>query len=131
MIRPSVARSLASRLANVRFLCQVLFVYIDIEEDDHQRIMEFFGLKTEECPSMRYINLGQDMTKYKPETADLDKDTIQKFVQGVIDGDHKVGIVGHGKKYKQMSIGFENCFKIIRKQWQFMGLFLFCINLLI
>ncbi len=53
--------------------------------------MEFFGLKADECPSVRFISLGEDMTKYKPESADLGSKSIQEFVQKVLDGKVKVG----------------------------------------
>jgi len=65
---------------------QVLFIYIDIDDDDNERILEFFGLTPEDCPTVRFINIGEDMTKYKPESSELTKDIISEFVQGVIDG---------------------------------------------
>merc|ERR1712042_368093 len=45
-----------------------------------------FGLKKEECPTVRLINLGEDMTKYKPDTLNLTPDGISAFVQSFIDG---------------------------------------------
>ena len=39
---------------------------------------------------MRYITLGEDMTKFKPETDDLGTESIKTFVQGVLDGKVKV-----------------------------------------
>lgn len=65
---------------------KVLYIYINIDDDDNARILEFFGLKAEQCPAIRYINLGEDMTKYKPEKDDLTTTYIQSFVQGVLDG---------------------------------------------
>lgn len=65
---------------------QVLFVTIDASEEDHQRILEFFGMKKEEVPAARLIKLEDDMAKYKPETNDLTAESIQKFVQDFIDG---------------------------------------------
>ena len=43
-------------------------------------------MKAEDCPSYRYINLGEDMTKYKPENDDITTDAVKSFVQGVLDG---------------------------------------------
>ena len=69
-----------------------MFIYINIDDDDNQRILEFFGLKSEECPAVRYITLGEDMTKYKPTKDALDTKSIESFVQDVLDGKVKVVI---------------------------------------
>jgi protein disulfide-isomerase A1 len=65
---------------------QVLFVSINADEEDHQRILEFFGMKKEEVPSMRLIRLEEDMAKYKPEDEEINSDNIQVFVQSFLDG---------------------------------------------
>jgi hypothetical protein len=69
---------------------QVLFVSINSDEEDHQRILEFFGMKKDEIPAMRLIRLEEDMAKYKPEKSELSKDNIKSFVQDFIDGNLKV-----------------------------------------
>ena len=43
-------------------------------------------MKTADCPSYRYISLGEDMTKYKPENDDIATEPVKAFVQGVLDG---------------------------------------------
>ncbi|XP_044734806.1 protein disulfide-isomerase [Chrysoperla carnea] len=68
------------------FRTQVLFVTINADEEDHQRILEFFGMKKEEVPAMRLIKLEDDMSKYKPESPELTADNIKSFVQGYLDG---------------------------------------------
>uniref|UniRef100_A0A2I9LPF6 Protein disulfide-isomerase n=1 Tax=Centruroides hentzi TaxID=88313 RepID=A0A2I9LPF6_9SCOR len=68
------------------FKNKVLFVYINSDEADHEKIIEFFGLKKEEQPAMRLIKLEEGMSKYKPETTELSEENIQKFVKGVLDG---------------------------------------------
>ncbi|XP_061175236.1 protein disulfide-isomerase-like isoform X2 [Saccostrea echinata] len=68
------------------FKGEVLFIYLDTSDEDNARILEFFGLKPEECPAVRLITLGEDMTKYKPETDDLSTGAIRTFVQGFKDG---------------------------------------------
>lgn len=68
------------------FKGKVLFIYINTDDEDNQRILEFFGMKTADCPSYRYINLGEDMTKYKPESDDITAEALKTFVQGVLDG---------------------------------------------
>jgi len=68
------------------FKGKVLFVYIDIDVEDNARIMEFFALKSADCPTLRLIKLDGDMTKYVPENKDLNSETISTFVQGFLDG---------------------------------------------
>lgn len=68
---------------------QVLFVTVDTDEDDHQRILEFFGMKKDELPAMRLIHLEEEMTKYKPEATELTAETMKAFVQSFIDGNLK------------------------------------------
>lgn len=64
----------------------VLFIFINIAEEDNERILEFFGLTKDDCPTVRLINLGEDMTKFKPGTFDLTADGISSFVQEYRDG---------------------------------------------
>ncbi|XP_013790737.1 protein disulfide-isomerase-like isoform X1 [Limulus polyphemus] len=68
------------------FKSKVLFVTIDTDEEDHERIMEFFGLKKEDTPDMRLIVLEEEMNKFKPETTKITVENIRNFVQGVLDG---------------------------------------------
>lgn len=79
--------------AAVEFKGKVLFIYIDIDNDDNARILEFFGLKADDCPSVRYITIGDDMTKFKPESNEITTDTIKTFVQGVLDGKIKAHLM--------------------------------------
>ena len=72
---------------------QVLFIYLDIDESDNVRILEFFNLKVEECPNYRYISLGEEMQKYKPETTEITVDNVRQFVQDIQDGKQQVDIV--------------------------------------
>jgi len=64
----------------------VLFIFINIADEENERILEFFGLTKADCPTIRLINLGDDMTKFKPETVDLTADSISSFVQDFKDG---------------------------------------------
>ncbi|KAH0554399.1 protein disulfide-isomerase [Cotesia glomerata] len=59
---------------------QILFVTVNIDESDHERILEFFGMKKEDLPAMRIIKLEQDMAKYKPENSELSEENILEFV---------------------------------------------------
>lgn len=71
---------------------KILFIYIDSDHSDNQRILEFFGLKKEECPAVRLITLEEEMTKYKPESDDLSPENIRDFCHKFLDG--KVKVIG-------------------------------------
>ncbi|XP_064084587.1 protein disulfide-isomerase-like isoform X2 [Macrobrachium nipponense] len=68
------------------FKGQVLFVTINTDEEDHSRILEFFGMKKEEVPGLRIIKLEEDMAKYRPDTYDLSESGLTSFVQSFLDG---------------------------------------------
>lgn len=68
---------------------QMLFVTINTDEDDHKRILEFFGMKEDELPSFRAIRLAEDMAKYKPDNAAIDGDNIRAFVKEFLAGNLK------------------------------------------
>jgi len=68
------------------FKGKVLFVTVDTDEDDHQRILEFFGMKKTELPAMRLIHLEEEMTKYKPSTDEMTAESMKSFVQDLVDG---------------------------------------------
>lgn len=65
---------------------QMLFVSIDTDEEDHKRILEFFGMKEDELPGMRLIKLAEDMAKYKPEDNSLTDANIRSFVSDFLEG---------------------------------------------
>jgi len=68
-----------------QFRGKVIFVLIDTDVDENERVMEFFGLKKEDAPTVRLISLGQDMTKYKPASSEITSDVITQFVQDFFD----------------------------------------------
>lgn len=67
------------------FRGRVIFVLIDTDVDENERVMEFFGLKKEDAPTIRLISLGQDMTKYKPESSEITATVVAQFVQDFFD----------------------------------------------
>lgn len=68
------------------FKGQILFIFIDSDIDDNQRILEFFGLKKEECPAIRLITLEDEMTKYKPESDAITAESITEFCKLFTEG---------------------------------------------
>merc|ERR1712158_122391 len=60
---------------------KMLFVTINTDEDDHKRILEFFGITESELPTFRAIQLGEDMAKYKPEAENIEA-FVAKFLAG-------------------------------------------------
>merc|ERR1711931_207072 len=49
------------------FKGKLLFVLVDCDVEDNKRVMEFFGITDESCPTMRVINMEKNMAKYAPE----------------------------------------------------------------
>lgn len=67
------------------FKGRCIFVLIDTDAEENERVMEFFGLKKEDAPTIRLISLGQDMNKFKPETSEITTSVIVKFVNDFFD----------------------------------------------
>merc|ERR1712055_1210782 len=63
---------------------KMLFVTINTDEEDHKRILEFFGITESELPTYRAIKLGEDMAKFKPE--DDKFENAEQFVADFMDG---------------------------------------------
>ncbi|XP_039082381.1 protein disulfide-isomerase [Hyaena hyaena] len=74
------------KAAAERFKGKILFIFIDSDHTDNQRILEFFGLKREECPAVRLITLEEEMTKYKPESDELTAEKIEEFCHRFLEG---------------------------------------------
>jgi len=82
-----VAKKLAEEFRN-----KVMFSTVDTDEDDHRRIIEFLGLKGEKFPTMRIIQMKEDIDKYKVVEGQHDahdttnEENMRKFVQDYLDG---------------------------------------------
>jgi len=68
---------------------EMLFVTINTDEEDHKRIMEFFGMEESELPSMRIIKLEEDMSKFRPGSTELSDSNIRSFIKQYLDGELK------------------------------------------
>ncbi|XP_014665686.1 PREDICTED: protein disulfide-isomerase 2-like [Priapulus caudatus] len=74
----------------VEFKGRVLFIHIDTDNEENERILDFFAIKPEELPTTRLIVLGEDMTKYKPSDMDtVTTDGVRDFIQSYLDGNLK------------------------------------------
>merc|ERR1712226_705976 len=82
------------------FRGKVLFVHIDCDKSDNGRILEFFGLKEEDCPDSRMIEMGKQMQKFKPENSELTQENINAFVSGVLDGSIKRHLMSEAEPEK-------------------------------
>jgi protein disulfide-isomerase A1 len=65
---------------------KVLFVHLDCDKSDNSRILEFFDLKEDQCPTTRMIEMGQQMQKYKAPKESLTQEDVTAFVDGVLGG---------------------------------------------
>merc|ERR1739838_357088 len=63
-------------------------IYIDSDQEENKRVMEFFGLTVAYSPTYRVIKMSENMAKFKPED-DLSAEAVTKFAQGVLSGDVK------------------------------------------
>merc|ERR1711915_478319 len=65
---------------------KMLFVTVNTDEEDHKRILEFFGIVDSELPTFRAIRLGEEMAKFKPEDDKFDADNVKAFVTDFLEG---------------------------------------------
>lgn len=65
---------------------KTLFVFVDSDEQENERVLEFFGLKSSEVPTVRLITLKDEMSKFKPESSEITSTVLTSFVQSFFDG---------------------------------------------
>lgn len=76
------------------FKGKVLFIFINSDVEENERIMEFFGIKKENLPTVRLIDLeGDEMVKYKPDYDELTTDNHKNFLTQFFDGKLKAHLM--------------------------------------
>merc|ERR1712218_94531 len=84
----------------------MLFVTINTDEEDHKRILEFFGIVDSELPTFRAIRLGEEMAKFKPEDDKFDAENVEKFVTDFLDGKLKQHLMSEEIPEKDVLVEF-------------------------
>ncbi|KAM7533538.1 hypothetical protein Aperf_G00000120367 [Anoplocephala perfoliata] len=69
----------------VEFRGRAHVIHIDIDDASHERILSFFGIKKEECPTYRVIELEDAVVKYKPEVVEFTFDAMKALINDAID----------------------------------------------
>lgn len=77
------------KTAAMKFRGKTLFVSIDSDEEENERVLEFFGLKTSDVPAVRLITLKDEMSKFKPESNEITATLLTDFVQAFFSGSLK------------------------------------------
>ena len=80
-----------------------------MSDDNSERVSSFFNIEDEDTPTIRIINLEEDMKKFVPEFEGIDTDKIKDWVQTYLDGELKVQrritiIIGPGRETKLTSL---------------------------
>lgn len=80
------------REAAKAFRGKVIFATIDVDDEHHGHILEFFGIKKYHAPTMRFIKMEGDMAKYKPDKDVITTESVRSFVHDVLDGKLEEGL---------------------------------------
>ncbi|KAH9277849.1 Protein disulfide-isomerase 2 [Echinococcus granulosus] len=73
------------RQVGAEFRGRAHVVHIDIDDENHERILSFFGIKKEECPTYRVIELDDSVVKFKPEVVEFTFESIKALANDAID----------------------------------------------
>jgi len=79
-----IARGIAKDLKG-----EMRFITVNSDEEEHKRIMDFFGVELADLPSMRILKREDDMLKFKPELNELSEENIRSFVKQYLAGELK------------------------------------------
>ncbi|CAB4062342.1 PDIA1 [Lepeophtheirus salmonis] len=64
----------------------LMFVIVNTDEDDNRRVIDYLGLKKDKMPTMRIIQMKDEIWKFKPDDTTVAKDNIQKFIDEYLEG---------------------------------------------
>eukprot|EP00096_Caligus_rogercresseyi_P004219 TRINITY_DN183_c0_g4_i1.p1 TRINITY_DN183_c0_g4~~TRINITY_DN183_c0_g4_i1.p1 ORF type:complete len:523 (-),score=193.74 TRINITY_DN183_c0_g4_i1:173-1741(-) len=65
---------------------RIMFVIVDIDEDDNRRVIDYLGIKKDKMPSLRIIQMKDEIWKFKPDDTSVTKENVQKFVDEYLEG---------------------------------------------
>ncbi len=68
---------------------EVMFVVVDVDEDDNRRVVEFLGVESDgdKFPTMRIIQMKEDdIVKYRSQGTEVNEESIKKFVDDYKEG---------------------------------------------
>lgn len=68
---------------------QVIFVLIDVDNGDFQNVLNFFGVKSEDAPTVHLINTKTEK-KYAMPDREITTENVRQFCQDVLDGAQQV-----------------------------------------
>ena len=66
------------------------FVAINVDEKSNDALIEFFQIKKESCPEMRFVKLNDDFKRYIPNVDEVSPYAIRVFVDGILNGTIRV-----------------------------------------
>ncbi len=65
---------------------QVLFVTVDPDELDSERLVEYFDFKESDYPTVRLIETENEINKFKPDSSDITSSVLTDFINEYFDG---------------------------------------------
>ncbi|KAG4069119.1 hypothetical protein HA402_008430 [Bradysia odoriphaga] len=73
---------------------KILFIALDTDVADHQRILDFFNIKKDTVPTIRLVLFVNGANKkYRQKVDDLSPESIRSFIQDGMDGKLKVEVL--------------------------------------
>jgi len=71
------------------FKGDIMFVSVTTDEEEHKKVIEFFGISDAEVPTFRLTASEEDMVKYKPENAELTEANFRAVINNFKAGELK------------------------------------------
>merc|ERR1712055_149545 len=78
-----------ARKVAIDYKGDVMFVSVTTDEEEHKRVIDFFGISNDEVPTFRMTVSVEDMIKYKPDNAEMSEENIRAFIKSLKAGDLK------------------------------------------